>query len=139
VSRAIGSWAGRFETVRTDKRGIRTYVPHATDPLRYTSTDGKTYTLKLLMDTDGATIPRPFGIIPGLSKWDWPEAAILHDALWEARYSGVLRVSFWRSNRLMQEAIVSLGWSRPLASLVFWLVTLTGWWFWISGERGVEE
>jgi hypothetical protein len=139
MSRVTGSWSGRFGLTTTNERGVWLYEPDANNPLTYTAADGKSYVIAAIMDTDGATIPRFMGVIPGLSKWDWPEAAILHDALWEARYSGKLRVGFCRSNRLLREAIVSLGWSRGLAWLVFCLVTVFGWWFWIAGERGEDE
>lgn len=139
MGRAVGTWTGRYTLTTTDVFGLWLYEPDEYDPLTYTAANGRRYTLGLIMDTDGATIPRPFSIIPGLSKWDWPQAAILHDALWESRKAGKLRTSFWRSNRLLQEAIVALGWSRILAWLVFWLVTLLGWWFWIQGEQGEEE
>ena len=139
MARAIGTWAGLYRLHPTGERGLWTYEPDPTYPLTYTAIDGKKYIIALIMDTDGATIPRIFWWLPGLCPYDWFEAAILHDALWEARYSGKLMTSFWRANRLLQEAIVAQGWSRALAWLMFWCVTLFGWYWWIAGERGTQE
>ena|SRR3990167_876936 len=111
------------------------YHPDAADPLTYYSAGGRRIVMGRQFTTDGATTPFFVWGFRGFHQWDWAEAAILHDHLWEMRKSGVLTASFKRSNKLMQEAIVSLGWNRWIALAVFWAVTLFGWYWWLAGEN----
>jgi hypothetical protein len=85
-------------------------------------------------ETDGATVPRFLWSIPGLDPMDWPRAAILHDWLWELHRAGRPVADFFDSNRILEEAVRSLGWSSILAHLVRRAVDLFGWLLWIHGE-----
>lgn len=117
------------------------YVPDVEDLLSYQTEDGNRFVFAREIETDGASVPRWTGLwsFPGLDPMDWPEAAILHDSLWEARKHGAIEVGFCGSNRLLREAIRSLGWPRRTAWLVWLAVTLFGWWYWLHGEHGTEE
>jgi hypothetical protein len=115
------------------------YIPDPNDPLTYTANDGRVFRMTEEFETDGATSPRFLWSVPGFDPMDWPRAAILHDWLWVQRYKGRLIVSFAGSNRLLREAICSLGWSRRVAWSAWAAVMLFGWHWWIQGERGTEE
>jgi hypothetical protein len=118
--------------------GYRTwlYVPDPEKPLTYLAADGRTFVLRESFETDGASVPRMFWVVPGLDPMDWPKGALLHDWLWECRKSGTLAAGFGESNELLAESLRSLGWSRGLAWVVKWSINLFGWLPWIRGERG---
>lgn len=128
-------FVGTFWLTETAQPRIDWYHPCVDNPLRVIDELGRVLvTIDRPFDTDGATIPRVFWWIPGLAPFDWRKAAILHDWLWECRKSGRLQSNFATSNRLLRQAIVALGWSRPLAWIVWFFVTTCGWWWWLSGE-----
>ena len=110
------------------------YLPDPYDPLTYTTADGRVIVIDAEFETDGATVPRFLWSIPGLDPMDWPRAAILHDWLWELHRAGRPIAGFFDSNRILEEAVRSLGWSSLLAHLVRRAVDLFGWPLWIHGE-----
>lgn len=115
------------------------YVPDLIDPLTFTTSSGRRIVMDKMFETDGATVPRFLWSIPGLDPMDWPRGAILHDWLWELRYTGKLATGFIGANRLLYDAIRSLGWPRAIAWSCWLGCTLFGWFWWIKGERGTEE
>jgi hypothetical protein len=122
------------------------YVPDAESPLTFTTDAGRVFVLSEMFETDLASIPRIFWTIPGFSPLDWVEAAILHDWLWEVRKGKGLVVGFFTSNRLLREAIVSLGQSRPRwrawTRIQAWIchraIDVFGWLQWVRDERGPD-
>lgn len=111
------------------------YVPNPIEPLTFTAADGRRYVMDKAFETDGASVPRLFWSLPGFDPMDWPKAAVLHDFLFEARYSGKLAAGFFESNRLLREALRDLGWNRVIAWTVHRTIDLFGWYFWLKGER----
>lgn len=111
--------------------GLWVYVSDPLNPLTI-EIDGRKFVLNESFETDGATIPRVFWWFPGLGPMDWPKAAILHDWLWEKRYTREV-VGFIESNNLLYKAIRSLGWSRFVAGSCWVGTTLFGWHWWIKG------
>ena len=85
--------------------------------------------------TDGATARGSSGRSPASIRWIGRGPPYLHDWLWELHIAGTPITGFFDSNRILEEAIRSLGWSRLLAHLVRRAVDLFGWPLWIHGEH----
>jgi hypothetical protein len=129
-----GTFHGSYSLVEIGYRLWR-YIPDPDDLLTYTTSDGHAIRIDAEFETDGATVPRFLWSLPGLDPMDWPRAAILHDWLWELHIAGHPITGFFDSNRILEEAILALGWSRLLAFLVRHAVDLFGWPLWIHGEQ----
>lgn len=110
------------------------YVPNSADPFTFIRPSGEKIVLDEPFVTDGASVPRVFWSLPGLSPWDFMPAALVHDWLWTLRYRGVLRCGFFASNRILREACLCLGYSRWKAWLIHRTVDLFGWYSWLRGE-----
>ena len=122
----------------SDKARTFRYCPCPVMPLTYHAADGRVFAIDRHFETDGATTGRILGAIPGLGQWDWKRAAILHDWLWEQRRTGTLAANFWESNKLLEEAILALGWNRWIAFAARVGCTLFGWVWWLRGERSAR-
>lgn len=116
-----------------------TYIPDPELPLTFDADDGRKFVLTESFETDLASIPRIFWIFPGFSPFDWPEAAILHDWLWERRKGKGLVVGFWESNRLLAEAIRGLHQPRWRAWICRRAIDCFGWVQWLGAERGSAD
>jgi hypothetical protein len=110
------------------------YIPDPDGPLTFTTRDGRVIVIDSEFETDGATVPRVFWSLPGLDPMDWPRGAILHDWLWERHHAGQPVAGFFESNRILQEAVIALGWSRLLACVVRRAIDLFGWAIWVKPE-----
>ena len=115
------------------------YLPDSVEPLTFTSDSGRVFVLGDEFETDLASIPRPFWVLPGFSPFDWIPAALLHDWLWERRKGLGLVVGFWASNRLLAQAIKSLGQPRWRAWVCKRAIDAFGWWQWIRDEKGCSD
>lgn len=107
------SSTGRFEGV-VDIRWLKPdrflYVPNRTNPLRFTTTDGRLFEPKP-MYTDGGSVPRLLWSVPGYSPWGMGPAYIIHDWLFMAHHCSTPdydQVSFDESARVMGVAIKTL-------------------------------
>jgi len=116
-----------------------TYIPDMEHPLTFVADDGRRFILTYPFETDLASIPRIFWIFPGFSPFDRPEAAILHDWLWECRKGKGLVVGFWESNRLLAEAIRGSHQPRWKAWICKRAIDLFGWPQWFRDERGTAD
>jgi hypothetical protein len=77
------SSTGKFEgavDIRWLKPDLFLYVPNRTDPLRFTTAEGRVFEPKP-MYTDGGSVPRLLWSVPGYSPWGMGPAYILHDWL----------------------------------------------------------
>jgi hypothetical protein len=123
----VRRFSGGYALVEVRHRLWR-YYPDPNQPLTYD--DGRVYiTLDQSFETDGASIPRIFWSVPGFDPMDWPKAALLHDWLWEEHRRGGA-IGFHGSNRLLYNAIRTVGWNRLVACLCWIGVTLFGWIIW---------
>lgn len=112
------------------------YIPDQNNPLRYTSKNGMVITLNRPFITDGASIPKLLWSIPWLDPYVWFPAALLHDYLWELRYSGEALTDFKTSNILLKEACGTLNVPPFFQFLIYWSVTLFGRKLW---RRGISS
>lgn len=83
---------------------------------------------------DGASVPRCFRV----AQWLDPvgpmlKAALLHDYCWILRYTGENTIGFRESNRVMWEACKECGLKNWQRWLVWFAITVGGWWFWYKG------
>jgi hypothetical protein len=107
------SATGKFEgavDIRWLKPDRFLYVPNRTNPLRFTTADGRVFEPKP-MYTDGGSIPRLFWSVPGYSPWAMGPAYIIHDWLFMAHHCntpGYEQVSFDDSARIMGASIKTL-------------------------------
>lgn len=94
--------------------------------LVFVSDNGKTYTPTTFL-TDEATIPRLFWSIPGFGPDDWLEAAILHDWCYiEHKRNPAFEVTRKEADDLLYEGIVSSGWNKFTATIVWLAVRAFG-------------
>jgi hypothetical protein len=61
------------------------FLPHATEPLKFTRSSGTTIVPGRML-TDGGSIPRPLWILRNYSPWGYAPAFIVHDWLFEMKH-----------------------------------------------------
>lgn len=126
-------FAGRYYLEEIGYRTWR-YFPHGCDPLRFTTKCGVLTVMDREFETDGATTPRFLWSIPGFDPLDWPKAAVLHDWLFELKHMGESTIGFHAANRMLAEALVSLGWSAAHAWSIRRAIDLFGGGYWNRPE-----
>ena len=86
------------------------YLPDASDPLRFVTSDQRTIQPGI-MYTDGGSIPRMLWSMPGFSPWGYGPAYIVHDWLFAAKHCAdpaYAWVTFEDSARALGESIKTL-------------------------------
>jgi uncharacterized protein DUF1353 len=104
-----GEFQGKL-TVTWIEPNYFVYEPDATDPLLFSSSDGRKIIPKK-MYTDGGSIPPFLWGVPGYSPWGYAPAYIIHDWLFEAHHcnhEGQAGYTFQDSARLLSEGIKTL-------------------------------
>jgi hypothetical protein len=85
------------------------------EPLVFTRPDGLTIALPERFLTDLASTPRVVWPIHGLAPADMERPSLAHDWLYVSHHRGVGILGFSESNRVLQEACLCEGYSRPMA------------------------
>lgn len=106
------------------------FDPDPLQPLTYFDSAGRVFVINEQFEFDGASTPRLFWVVPGLSPWDWTRAAAFHDFWFHRHYVGRGVVSLEDANRLLGEMVRTLGWPEWKVTLIVWAVNRFGkfWW-----------
>lgn len=95
--------------------GIFEYQPDPITPLTFIRPDGRWITLAYPFQTDLASTPRIVWPIYGLAPQDLEQGSLIHDALFMMHHAGNELYGFYETNKVLQEACLASGYSRPMA------------------------
>ena len=112
-----GAFSGDYDLRRYPGMpvGIFWYEPNEFDPLKFARPGGGTVTLAERFLTDLASTPRIVWPVHGLAPQDMERPSLVHDWLYTAHHQGRDVYDFRESNRVLQEACLTEGYSRPMA------------------------
>jgi hypothetical protein len=120
----MGRFTGAY-TLQPTGPMLFVYRPDPDRPLRFITDDGDEIQ-PFLMETDGASVPRLFWCFKWFGPFDWIDAAVIHDAMYEEHHAGIRDWSFTRANVVLREAMKAVGVPFVRRNLVFVAVQLFG-------------
>lgn len=121
----MGVFAGKY-WMQPYKGVIWLFIPDPWNPFTFTTNSGVVIKPEDML-TDGASIPRFLWGVPGMAPWDWPDAVIIHDWLYETHHRGRDVVGFSEANAILGEAMDAMK-APPLVRDAF---------VWASNEFGL--
>jgi hypothetical protein len=106
------------------------FEPDPLQPLSYYDSTGRVFVIDEPFEFDGASTPRLFWIVPGLSPWDWTRASAFHDFWFYRHHAGREIVGLEDANRLLGEMCRTLGVSEWKIKIIVLAVNRFGrfWW-----------